>query len=149
MVEVKRNLCHHHTKELFMHPLLIKAGQVALSANVNDEKRNFLLGCVGQREDGSLTYSKNGAVITSSYNEYRIISDAHAEMRCLKKMGRGGILYTARVLKMDGNLAMARACPHCRLRIKMAGIEKVFYTIDQNHYGIYHVKTDTDKICEV
>ena len=131
-----------------MHPLLVKAGKVAASSNINDQKRNFVLGCIGIREDGVSVAAKNGSVITSSYNEYRVISDAHAEMRCIKKMGRGGILYVARILKRDGSYAMSRPCGQCRMRIKMAGIERVFYTIDDYYYGLYLVESDTDRIYE-
>lgn len=129
-----------------MLPLLIKAGKVAIASNINDDKKNFLLGCIGIRaQDGVMVSAKNGAVITSSYNSYKIIGDAHAEMRVLKKMGRGGILYTTRILK-NGTFAMARACAGCRQRIKMAEVDRVYYTIDQNHYGVWLVKYDIDKI---
>lgn len=129
-----------------MLPLLIRAGQIALSSNINDDRRNFLLGCVGIRRDGAIVSAKNGAVITSSYSEYRVISDAHAEIRCLKKMGRGGVLYTARILKKDGSFAMAKACGICSQRIRAAEIDKVFYTIDAYHYGVWNVKKNYDKI---
>ncbi len=129
-----------------MHPLLIKAGEIAISLNHNDSKRNFLLGSIGIRNDGVRVSAKNGSVITSSYNEYRVISDAHAEMRCLKKMGKGGVLYTARILKKDGSYAMARACGRCLLRMKMAGVEKAYYTIDNFHYGVLLVQLGTDRI---
>lgn len=131
-----------------MHPLLVKAGKIALSSNSNDDKRNFLLGSVGIRDDGVSVSAKNGAVITSSYVDYRIISDAHAEMRCLKKMGKGGIIYTTRLLKKDFSYALARPCGQCRIRLRMAGVERAIYSIDDFHWGIYFVKSNTDKIYE-
>lgn len=131
-----------------MLPNLISAGRVALSNDPQRDPRNFVLGCIGVRRDGVLVSGKNGAVISSTYDEYRIISDAHAETRVLKKAGRGAILYVARVLKKDGSFAMSRPCQGCQLRVKAAGVLKVYYTIDPNHYGIYYPSTGFDRIIE-
>lgn len=128
-----------------MLPFLLKAAKIALITDHN-EKRNFLLAAVGIREDGAIISAKNGAVISSTYEDYRIISDAHAECRALRKMGKHGVLYVARVLKKDGSLAMSRPCGGCQLRIKAAKVSKVFYTINNNQYGIWNVIDETDRV---
>lgn len=132
-----------------MLPLLIKAGKIAISSNLNDEKRSFILGCVGVRNDGSVFGAKNGAVSTSSFTDYKIIGDAHAERRVLKRLGKGGTIYTSRILKKDSSFAMARPCSGCRGWIKQAGVVKAYYSIDNNHYGIYYAELDIDKVFEV
>lgn len=109
-------------------------------------KRNFLLGCVGIRRDGAIVSAKNGAVISSTFDQYRIISDAHAECRVLRKLGKGGVLYVSRVLKKDGTYAMAKPCKVCSARIQHAKVQKVFFTIDQEHYGVWFPELDVYKI---
>lgn len=129
--------------------LLREAGKIALGNDPND-KRNFILGAIGIRKDGVSVSAKNGAVISSTFDDYRIISDAHAECRVIRKLGKLGTIYVARVLKKDGSLAMARPCGICRLRIQAAQVKKVYYSIDQYHYGLYDpTETEADRIYEV
>lgn len=130
-----------------MLPLLREAAKIAVAENFN--KKNFLLGAIGIRKDGVAVAAKNGAVISSAYEDYRIISDAHAEVRVIRKLGKQGTIYVARVLKKDGTLAMARPCGGCQLRIAAAQVKKVFYTIDENHYGVFSYIDGSDKIYEV
>jgi len=117
-----------------------------IGSNSLYDKRNFLLGAIGIRKDGVLVAAKNGAVISSAFEDYRIISDAHAECRVLRKLGKQGVLYVARVLKKDGSLAMARPCGVCQLRIKAAQVKVVFYTVNDFQYGRWDPATDRDRI---
>lgn len=127
-----------------MLDLLIEAAKAAVVGSDSNDKRNFLLGAIGIRKDGVSVSARNGAVISSSYENYRIIGDAHAECRVIKKMGKGGVLYVARVLKKDGSLAMSRPCGMCRLRIQAAEVQKVYYTINPQQYGVLDIVNDTD-----
>lgn len=125
--------------------ILLMAAKVALPNNRSDI-RDFWLGCVGVRKDGALVFSKNGAVYSTTVEDYQLIPDAHAEGRVLRKMDWGGTLYVARVKRKDGSLAMARPCPMCQNRIRGRGIKKVFYTINQNQYGVWFVKDNFDRV---
>lgn len=118
--------------------MLKLAGKIALSAPDRDTK-NFLLGAVGVRKDGTKVYGRNGAVFSTTINYYQLIPNSHAEGRVLGKMGRGGVIYVARVLKLNNQFAMSMPCPVCAMRIKAANIEKVYFTIDATHYGIWLV----------
>lgn len=122
--------------------LLKEAGKIALG----DDERNFLLGAIGVRQDGVNVSAKNGAVISSTYDDYRIISDAHAECRVIRKLGKCGTIYVARVLKKNGGFAMARPCGGCQLRIRAAKVKKVFYTINEKQYGIWYPESDRDEV---
>jgi len=122
--------------------LLREAGKIALG----DDERNFLLGAIGVRQDGVSVSAKNGAVISSTYDDYRIISDAHAECRVIRKLGKYGIIYVSRVLKKDGTFAMARPCGGCQLRIRAAKVKKVYYTVNNSQYGIWDPITDRDEV---
>ena len=128
-----------------MLDLLLFAAKIALPPDKND-MRNFWLGCVGIRKDGAMVFSRNGAVYSTSVEDYQLIPIGHAECRAIKKMDWGGTLYVARVLRKDKSIAMAKPCSICQTKIKAKGITKVYYTINPNQYGIWDVKKDTDRI---
>lgn len=131
-----------------MLPLLISASQVAVP-NDGMDKRNFWLGAIGIRHDGVSVSSKNGASAFSvSVETYHLTPNSHAEGRVLRKLGKYGIVYVARVLRQDRSLAMARPCSMCQIRLRAYNVRKVYYTIDNNHYGIWYPDKDVDKIIE-
>jgi cytidine deaminase len=126
--------------------LLRQAAQVALPTS-HDDHRHFWLGCIGIRDDGVMVSSKNGSVaFTDTVKNYQLIPSSHAEGRVLRKLGKNGTLYVARVSKKDNSLAMARPCGLCQIRIKSFGVKKVYYTINNKQYGVWYSDTDTDKI---
>jgi tRNA(Arg) A34 adenosine deaminase TadA len=131
-----------------MLDLLLFAAKIACPDDSNDD-RNFWLGCVGLRKDGAMVFSKNGAVFSTTVEDYRLLPGSHAEGRVLRKMDWGGVLYVARVTRKDRSLAMARPCPMCMIKIKAKGIKKVFYTINQNQFGVYCPSSDKDRIYNV
>lgn len=132
-----------------MLPLLISASQIAVPNDGND-KRNFWLGAIGIRNDGVSVSSKNGAsAFSASVETYHLTPNSHAEGRLLRKLGKYGVVYVARVSRKDRSLAMARPCSMCRIRLKANRVIKVYYTIDQNHYGIWFPNNDSDRIYEV
>ena len=131
-----------------MLPLLISASQVAVPNDGND-KRNFWLGAIGIRNDGVSVSSKNGAsAFSASVETYHLTPNSHAEGRLLRKLGKYGVVYVARVSRKDRSLAMARPCGMCQIRLRGYNVRKVFYTIDDNHYGIWYPDKDRDKIIE-
>jgi tRNA(Arg) A34 adenosine deaminase TadA len=131
-----------------MLPLLLSAAELAVP-HFNKDPRNFWLGAVGLREDGASVYSRNGAVsYSASVEAYHLNPNSHAEGRLLRKLGKNGIVYVARVFRKDRTLAMARPCGMCQTRLRAFNVEKVYYTIDNNHYGIWYPKKDKDKIIE-
>lgn len=132
-----------------MLPILISASRIAVPNDGND-KRNFWLGAIGIRHDGVSVSAKNGAsAFSSSIENYHLTPNSHAEGRLLRKLGKYGIVYVARVSRKDRSFAMARPCSMCRILLKSNKIIKVYYTIDQNHYGIWFPHNDSDRIYEV
>jgi tRNA(Arg) A34 adenosine deaminase TadA len=133
-----------------MLEMLRLAAKVAMPTNDID-RRNFLLGCIGIRKDGVLVSAKNGA--TEYYDTvpyYHLIPNSHAEGRVLRKLGSGGLLYVARVSKKDYcSLAMARPCDMCAVRIKAARVKKVYYSINEECYGLWSPQEDTDRIFRI
>lgn len=125
-----------------MLPLLIEAARIALPNDDNDS-RGFWLGCIGIREDGTQVKSKNGSVqFSNTVQYYQLVPSSHAEGRVLRKLGKNGVLYVARVAKKDGKLAMAMPCKMCAIRIASFKVNKVYYTINEYQYGIWHVDDD-------
>lgn len=126
------------------------AGKVALPADDNDH-RSFWLGCIGVRNDGVMVSSRNGTIKNMfSKNTVHVESDKsceyHAEGRALRKMDRGGVLYVARISRKDNSFVMSRPCPLCQAKIKAKKIKKVYYSINNNQYGVWFVEQDRDKV---
>lgn len=81
--------------------------------------RCYSLAAVGIREDGVVVWSING-------QSMGVDPRCHAEHRLLRKLGRGGIVYVARVRK-DGSIGCAKPCPACERVLRWNGT-KVVYT---------------------
>lgn len=132
-----------------MPPQLLMAAKIALPTTDNDH-RNFWLGCVGVRHDGVMVSAKNGASeFSESVQQYQLQPNAHAEGRVLRKLGRRGVVYVARVAKKDGKLAMSMPCPMCQVRLRGMQVNKVYYTINESQYGIWYPETDKHTIYTV
>lgn len=125
------------------------AAKLALPNHDNDH-RNFWLAAIGIRDDGAMVSAKNGASeFSESVQQYQLQPNAHAEGRVLRKLGKRGMMYVARVAKKDGKLAMSQPCPMCQVRIKAMQIKKVYYTINESQYGIWLPESDKYKIYTV
>lgn len=129
-----------------MNKLLLAAAQIALPT-IDNDYRNFWLGSIGLREDGVMVSAKNGAAETShSVKQYELQPNSHAEGRLLRKLGKKGIIYVARIAKGTGKLAMAAPCGMCQIRIRAAHTKKVYFTINETQYGVWIPSTDKYKI---
>lgn len=131
-----------------MLEILKQAGQISLPT-IPDDPRNFWIGCIGIRQDGVRVTSKNGAVYSSDVDNYQLMPLSHAEGRVLRKLGKGGVVYVARIAKKERKLAMARPCGMCQTRLRALEVERVYYTINHNQYGIWFPKDDQDKVYDV
>lgn len=132
-----------------MLPLLRAAAQAAVPNSTLKDPRNFWLGAIGVRNDGVTVSAKNGAVsFSASVQTYHLNPNSHAEGRLLRKLGKHGIVYVARVSRKDRSYAMARPCQMCQILLRSAQVQKVYYTIDNEHYGIYFPSSNTDRIVE-
>ena len=128
-----------------MIPMLKLAGEIA-KPTIDNDPRNFWVGCVGIRDDGTQVSAKNGSVFSTDVDNYQLLPSSHAEGRVLKKLGKNGIIYVARISKSDGGYAMARPCGMCQVRIKSFDVNLVHYTINKTHYGIWIPDTDEDRV---
>jgi tRNA(Arg) A34 adenosine deaminase TadA len=94
---------------------------------------------------------KGGSIISVSHNvsipskfadRYKIhggIATRHAEINCVlgldKKVTSGAVLFVVRVSR-GGNLRLSKPCPMCRSVLEYVGVKKVYYSIDNDEYGV-------------
>lgn len=132
-----------------MLDFLLEAAELAVPTSTTD-LRSFWLGAIGIRRDGVVVSSRNGAVsFSSSVQMINVNVTSHAETRLLRKLGKDGVIFVSRVLRKDRSLAMARPCPDCQLKIRAHRVKKVYYTINNNQYGLWLPNEDKDRVYTV
>lgn len=107
--------------------------------------RRYFLGALCKRADGVWVAGVNGR---SVYPEL----GGHAEIRLLKKVDRAEEIYVARVLKggLDGrgksagrerkkSYGLAKPCEGCEIRLMQRGVKRVYYTINDDEYGMMEI----------
>lgn len=127
---------------------LLKAAKRARSSDT-DDKREALIGAIGERADGTVVSSRNSAVLDTDGKDNSVpvpFQPAHAEWKLAKKLDTGAIVYVARVRKSDGTLAMSRPCPGCERVLRSRGVSKVYYTISPTSYGVWNLDTNEERI---
>ena len=90
--------------------------------------RSYRLGAVGVRRDGTIVKSKN---IPNRLPE----PSAHAEARLTRKLDRGAVVYVVRIDR-EGCLTSARPCASCRHIMKVRGVKRCYYSINEIEYGV-------------
>lgn len=96
-------------------------------ANRRIDDRNFRVGSLGVRGDGTIVSAYNGAPKFPT-------PLTHAESRLSRKLDRGAVVYVARTTR-DGLWAMSKPCPDCERVLRRAYVKRVYYTIAPNEYG--------------
>jgi len=104
------------------------AAKVAKYNPNRNDSRSFCLGAVGLRKDGVIVTARNIAATN-------IIPTHHAEARLVRKLTSNSTVWVARVLRSTGEWTLSRPCINCQSLMKVAGVEKVVYTINSNEWG--------------
>lgn len=104
---------------------IILAKKVAVRG---DKKRQYKIGAVGIRRDGTIVSANN---IRNRLQEPR----AHAEARLVRKLDWGSVVYVVRVLA-NGKLTMARPCRFCERTMRLRGVKRCYYSINNEEYGV-------------
>lgn len=100
----------------------------AAEAVKNQDGRHYLVGCVAIRGDGAMVRASNGPTPVPT-------REMHAEYRVSKKLDYDAVVYVARVLK-DGSFGMAMPCASCLKALKTKRVQKIFFTISSEDFGI-------------
>lgn len=100
-----------------------------LAAKTKCKNKGFYIGAVGVRNDGAQVHAFNGSA-------NHPIASAHAETRLSQKLDVGSIVYVARYSFGTHNLVMAKPCMNCQRVLQSCGVKKIYYSIQDNEYGI-------------
>jgi tRNA(Arg) A34 adenosine deaminase TadA len=104
------------------------AKQVALKGDTREAVRQFRLGAVGIRSDGTIVTANN---IPNRTRE----PAAHAEARLARKLDWDSVVYVVRIYS-DGTLALARPCRNCQKALRLKGVRRVYYSISETEFGV-------------
>jgi cytidine deaminase len=109
-----------------MNKYLELAKQIALKES---NHKHYLFGAVGIRRDGKIVISKN---IVNCGHEV----NCHAESRLAKKLDIGSKVYVVRISKDGKNYRLAKPCLGCQHKLKSVGVTTVYFSIDNNSWGV-------------
>jgi tRNA(Arg) A34 adenosine deaminase TadA len=101
----------------------------SLAAKRKCDNQGFYVGAVGIRNDGALVHAFNGS-------GNHPIAQGHAETRLSRKLDVGSIVYVARYSFGTHNLVIAKPCKNCERVLQSRGVKKIYYSIQNNEYGI-------------
>jgi tRNA(Arg) A34 adenosine deaminase TadA len=104
------------------------ARQQALKGDNHEVSRRYRLGAVGIRNDGTVVVANN---IPNRLPE----PEAHAEARLVKKLDWNSTVYVVRIYN-DGAMALARPCRYCVSRMRLRGVRRCYYSINDTEYGV-------------
>ena len=90
-------------------------------AQSKDDKRSFLVGSVGLRNDGVMVGAPNAPTPEP-------VRTAHSEWRISRKLDRHSVIYIVRILRKNNQFAISRPCPDCQKILTSKQVKKVFYT---------------------
>jgi len=101
------------------------------------DRRSFLIGAIGIRNDGIIVASPNGpARIRENTKDRGYFPEAHAEFRISRKLDVGATVYVIRVRRGDKKVCLAKPCETCQNIMKSRGVKKVYYSISEDENGI-------------
>ena len=119
-----------------LNPLLFLPYAAVCAKPSRNPNRNFYIGAVGLRNDGTLVTASNGSVQGDS----RIWS-CHAEIRLIRKLDTGATVFVARVNKR-GDWRIAKPCANCMKALKGRRVVRVYYTMAPGKYGMLNLLND-------
>jgi len=106
-------------------------------ATSRKDRRSFLLGAVGIRNDGVIVASPNGPAVIEDISSNRgYFPEAHAEFRVSKKLDVGSVVYVIRIRRGNKRVCLAKPCETCLTVLKHRGVKKIYYSISENKKGI-------------
>ncbi len=100
------------------------------------DRRQFLLGAVGIRHDGTMVSAINAPTEVPQ-------ARAHAETRLCRKLDVGSVVFVARCMKGTGQFALAKPCPSCLLAMRSRRVKRVYYTTGPDSYEVLNLTKPT------
>lgn len=96
------------------------------------DARTYRLGAVGLRSDGVMVVAYNGTAYQGK--TCRRFPAMHAEARLARKLDFYSTVYVTRV--MQPGMGLARPCLNCQRALRRKRVERVYYTISDDEYGV-------------
>ena len=96
-------------------------------SRLKKDDRQYFLGAVGERSDGTCVFSYNGAPPEPC-------AEHHCEFRLSRKLDVLATVYLART-GADGRWLNSRPCPPCQTRMKSVRVKKIYYTVGPQEYA--------------
>ena len=85
--------------------------QALIIATAKSNDRDFIMGAIALRKDGTKVASANGPVIVPGVKQRAFFSNAHAESRLCRKIDKGSVVFVIRVGKKDGKFKLRKMTP--------------------------------------
>lgn len=99
-------------------------------ARLKDDQRIHKLGAIGLRSDGVIVAAPNAPAQDKA-------PFAHAEARLCRKLDKGAIVFVTRASNDSAfRYKLARPCDSCQRLMARKKVERVYYTISDNEYGV-------------
>ena len=97
-------------------------------ATKRSDRRTFLIGAVGYREDNALVFARNEAAEAPNPR-------THAEARLCRKLGLNSpAVYVARFSPGSMGFAMAKPCRNCERLLRNKKVKRVYFTISHKDW---------------
>jgi len=127
------------------------ATQLAKPRKLNDLSKNHWFGCVGIRSDNAIVYSRNIPAHIGKEAGSAKIKAAHAEARLVQKLDYGSEIYVVRIAKKkteddSSTFLIARPCCMCETVIRSKKIRRVYYSINNDQYGVWDPIKNVDRV---
>lgn len=103
------------------------AKQAATHGDTKEARRQYRLGAVGIRSDGTIVTSSN---LPSRCPE----RCAHAEARLVRKLDWNSEVFVVRIAR-SGVMVNSRPCNLCQAAMRLRGVRQVFYSISEMEFG--------------
>jgi len=101
---------------------------IAAKTAGHKDGRNYRIGCLGIRRDGTIVYSRN---LRNRDKNPR----GHAEARLSRKLDYGAEVFIARI-DCDGYWRNARPCKSCLAFLRQKRVRRIYYSINNKEYGV-------------
>ena len=108
----------------YVRRMLKVAAQIS---RLKKDDRQYFLGAVAERSDGTYVFSYNGC-------PPELCPQHHCEFRLTRKLDRGAAVYLSRTTA-NGEWANSSPCRGCRTAMKSVKVKKVYYTVGPQEYA--------------
>lgn len=120
--ELARNIALQSNHKCFRHGAALVQGNRVLNTACND-----------------LRYTKFASRFLTNYQVKKGCASRHAELKSVlgisRQLTQGADVFVVRV-NWQGKFKLSKPCPMCMACMSYVGVKRVFYSIDEDNYGV-------------